>query len=269
MNTPVPFRIAIAAALATVLIPRTTHATEIVAHRGASHAAPENTLAAFRLAWEEKADAIELDTYLTTDGRIAVIHDGTTKRTATLDKKVSEQTLAELQSLDAGTWKNAKWAGEKIPSLEQVLAAQPEGKRIYIEIKCGPEILPELTRVIRASQCKSAQLVIIGFGYETMKAAKAAHPELEVLWITTPKKDSGGLQPPVEELIEKARAAGVDGLDLDFHFAIDAAFVSKVHTAKLKLGVWTVDAPETAKALKAAGVDAITTNKPALIRGED
>jgi glycerophosphoryl diester phosphodiesterase len=142
----------------------------------------------------------------------------------------------------------------------------PAGKRVFIEIKCGPEILPELAKVLSASSCKPKQVAIIGFGHATMKQAKAILPEHEVSWIVKPEKNSAGLKPPVEDLIRKAHDAGLDGLDLDQSFPIDATFVSKVREAKLKLYVWTVDSPKTARALKAAGVDGITTNCPGLLR---
>jgi glycerophosphoryl diester phosphodiesterase len=241
-------------------------AAEIIAHRGASADAPENTLAAFHLAWEQKADAIELDVYATRDGKIAVIHDPNTKRTTGLNRKVDAQTMDELRKLDAGAWKADRWKGERIPSLDEVLAVMPAGKRVFVEIKCGPEILPELARVVAASPCKPNQVAIIGFGHETMKQAKALLPEHEVSWVVKPEKNSAGRKPSVEELIQKARDAGLDGLDLDQSFPIDAAFASKVREAKLKLYVWTVDSPKTAKALVAAGVDGITTNRPGLLR---
>jgi glycerophosphoryl diester phosphodiesterase len=241
-------------------------AVEIVAHRGASHDAPENTLPAFRLGWEQKADACELDAYLTRDGKIAVIHDPTTKSTAGLDRKVAEQTLEELRKLDAGIWKGPQWKGGKIPSLEEVLAIVPEGKKLLIEIKCGPEILPELVRVIGAAPCKPEQLVVIGFNYKTVTKAKVLLPKLSVQWIARPKKDSGGLEPTADVLIEKARAANLDGLNLESTFPIDSAFVARFHAAKLTLHVWTVDTPADARRFRAAGVDGITTNRPALIR---
>src|SRR4051812_33505820 len=78
---------------------------EIVAHRGASYDAPENTVAAIKLAWEQKADASEFDVYLTKDGQIVISHDANTKRTTGVDKKVAEQTLEEIRRLDAGKWK--------------------------------------------------------------------------------------------------------------------------------------------------------------------
>src|SRR4051794_20206839 len=102
---------------------------QIIAHRGASHDAPENTLAAVRLAWAQHADAVEIDVHLTRDGRLAVIHDPDTQRTAGIPQLVTETTLADLQRLDAGAWKGASFAGEKIPALEDVFALVPAGKR--------------------------------------------------------------------------------------------------------------------------------------------
>lgn len=252
-----------------MLLVASASAVEIIAHRGASHDAPENTMASFRLAWEQKADAIELDIYLTSDGRIAVIHDPTTKRTAGLDKKISEQTFDELRSLDAGSWRGPQWRAEKIPSLAEVLASMPEGKQVFIEIKCGPEVLPELAKVIGAAPCKPSQIVFIGFNYDTMRQAKALLPQIEMQWIVQPGKDSGGLEPSIDSLIEKATTAKLDGLDLSSGFAIDSAFVARVHAAKLKLNVWTVDSPGDARRFREAGVDAITTNRPALLRGSE
>jgi len=98
---------------------------EIIAHRGASHDAPENTLAAVNLAWQQNADAVEIDVHLSRDGQIVVIHDENTRKTAGLNKNVSEQTLAELRRLDVGRWKGRQWAGEKIPVLAEVLGALP------------------------------------------------------------------------------------------------------------------------------------------------
>src|SRR5690349_6499814 len=122
-------------------------AVDIVAHRGASFDAPENTVASAKLGWEQKADAVEIDIYLSKDGRIVVLHDADTKRTAGSVGKVVESTAEHLRTLDAGSWKGADWKGEKIPFLEEIIATVPEGGRLFIEIKCGPEILPELERV--------------------------------------------------------------------------------------------------------------------------
>ncbi|MHA3771258.1 glycerophosphodiester phosphodiesterase [Verrucomicrobiota bacterium sgz303538] len=242
-------------------------AVEIIAHRGASYDAPENTVASFKLGWEQKADADELDIYLSKDGQIVVMHDGTTKRTAGVDKKIVEQDLAELRALDAGKWKGDQWAGEKIPTLAEALETMPAGKRFFIEIKCKSEILPELKRVLEASKKSTEQLVIIGFDYATMLQAKQAFPKIPVYWLASPTADKKtGKVPTVDELIEKAKAAKVDGLNLNFNFPIDAAFTAKVKSAGLGLYVWTVDDADVAAKLVAAGVDGITTNRPAWLR---
>src|SRR5688572_19130995 len=94
---------------------------EFIGHRGASFDAPENTVAAIKLAWEQKADGAEFDVYLTKDGKVAVIHDATTKRTAGADLKVAGSTLTELRALDVGRWKGEKFTGEKIPTLDEML----------------------------------------------------------------------------------------------------------------------------------------------------
>lgn len=107
-----------------------TSAVDIIGHRGASHDAPENTLAAFKLGWEQGADAVELDIWLTKDGKIVCLHDADTKRTTGVLKKAADSTLAELRTLDAGTWKDAKWRGEKIPTLTEALAAIPRRQAI-------------------------------------------------------------------------------------------------------------------------------------------
>ena len=109
----------------------------LTAHRGASHNAPENTMAAFNLAWQENADGIEGDFYLTSDGQIVCIHDATTARTGDIDLTVATSTLAELKAVDVGSWKGSEWSGEQIPTLEEVLSCIPTGKYIQIEIKAG------------------------------------------------------------------------------------------------------------------------------------
>jgi glycerophosphoryl diester phosphodiesterase len=242
-------------------------AVEIIGHRGASYDAPENTLASFKLGYQQKADADELDIYLTKDGKIIVIHDSNTYRTTGVSNKVATATFDDLRRLDAGQF--GKWKGkgfsEKLPSLAEVLAIIPEGRRLFIEIKCGPEVLPELGRVLNRAGRKPEQTVLIGFGYETMKQAKAAFPHLQALWLAGADGKTKKY-PPVEDLIQKAKAAKLDGLDLEQGFPMDIGFVQKVHAAGLKLYTWTVDDPEVARKESAAGVEGITTNRPGWLR---
>ena len=114
---------------------------QIIAHRGASGDAPENTLAAFRLAWEQEADGIEMDLHLSRDGKIVVFHDKTLRRTAGVRGRVCDKTWDELRCLDVGLWKDPRWRGERIPLLEEALEVVPLGKSVWLELKGGPEIL--------------------------------------------------------------------------------------------------------------------------------
>src|SRR5689334_1007095 len=116
----------------------------IIGHRGASHDAPENTLAAIRLGYEQGADFVEVDLRLTADKQIVLLHDADTKRTTSVEGKVTERTVKELQTLDAGSFKDAKWKGEKIPTLKEALAVIPRGRGMFLELKSGPEIVPPL-----------------------------------------------------------------------------------------------------------------------------
>jgi len=240
---------------------------EIIGHRGASHDAPENTVASFKLGWEQQADADELDIYLTKDGKVLVSHDASTKRITGVDKKIADSTVEELQALDAGSFKGEQWKGEKLPTLAEVLATIPEGKRIFIEIKCGAEVLPELENVMKASGRKPEQLVIIGFSHAVMQAARQRLPQAPIYWIVSPKADKEtGQYPPIEDLIDKAKEAGLSGLDLDAKYPLDATAVAKVKAAGLRLYTWTVDDIALAQKLTAAGVDGLTTNRPGWLR---
>jgi glycerophosphoryl diester phosphodiesterase len=242
-------------------------AVEIIAHRGASHDAPENTLAAVKLGWKQANDGVEIDIHLTKDGKIVAIHDFDTKRTAGKDLPVVEQTLEELRKLDAGAWKGDEFRGERIPTLDEILATVPEGKRLFIEIKCGPEILPEMVRAIQRSGKKPEQLVVIAFGYETLRASKELLPELEHYFLAGYRQDrETGEFPRLEDVIERSVAAGFEGINLDYRWPIDRDFVAQAREAGLKFYVWTVDDPAVALALRDAGVDGITTNRPLLIQ---
>ena len=236
--------------------------TKIIAHRGASHDAPENTLASIQLGWEQNADAVEIDVQFSKDGHIVVIHDDNTRKTAGVRKEVSAQTLAELKALDVGRWKHVKWAGERIPTLQEAFATIPEGKRLFVEIKCGTECISKFSEDFESSGKKPNQVVPIGFSLETMRRLKRALPELEVCWIAEFKPTLRGWSPTSDKLITQAKAAGLDGLDLSGKGPVDSRFTIKVHEAGLKLYIWTVDSPEKARDLIRARVDGITTNRP-------
>ena len=157
--------------------------TITVAHRGASADAPENTIAAFKSAWQQGADVIEGDFQLTSDGQIVCIHDADTLRVSGARLVVKESTLAELRQLDMGWHFQDQSFSEKIPTIEQVFATIPENKQILIEIKCGVEILPVLMQQIQRSNLDMSQIGVIAFDQEVIKQCKLIEPRLIALWL--------------------------------------------------------------------------------------
>lgn len=240
---------------------------QIVGHRGSSYEAPENTLASVNLSWKEKADGTEIDVYLSKDGKIVVIHDKSTKRTTGVEKIVAESTLEELRALDAGSWKNARYRGEKIPTLEEVLKTIPANKQLFIEVKCGPEIIPELQRVLKAGKRKDSETVIISFNADVIAGCEKVMPQLVSYWVVGLYARGGRTTPSAEALIDKAREIKADGLDLSANEAVlTADFAKKILEAKLLLGVWTVNDVELARKMIKVGVQAITTDRPGWLR---
>lgn len=242
-------------------------ATEIVSHRGESADAPENTLAAFRLAWERKVPAIELDVHLTKDDRLIVCHDPDTKRTTGTSMVIAKSTLAELRTLDAGRWKGERWAGEKLPTLEEALATIPDGARCFIEVKVGPEAVPALVSAVDGSGKCPEQLAVIAFNAKTIAESKRRLPQFEAYWLSSFRQDkaTGVWSPTVDELIEQAKSIKADGLDLSYQGPIDREFVQRVKAEKLKFFVWTVDDTTVARKFADLGVDGITTNRGAVL----
>lgn len=246
-------------------------AVQIVAHRGASHDAPENTLAAQKLAWEQKADAVETDIHLSKDGLLVVMHDKTTKRTAGREGAVVEMTMAELKTLDAGSWKAPQFAGEKIPVLDEQLALIPAGKRMLVEIKIGPEIVPELKRALARSGATEKKITIISFNFDSLVEVRKQLPRYETLWLLSYRSPEAAKKaktpnPTVDEMIQRAKAARLTGLDLQHTWPLTAADVKKIRDAGLQLHVWTVDDVAIAKRWIDLGVASITTNRPGWLR---
>jgi len=241
---------------------------EIIAHRGSAHLAPENTLAAFQLGWQETT-ICELDVRQTADGKLVVIHDDSTRRTTGVDLKVAEQSLSELQQLDAGSGKGEQWRGEKVPSLEEVIAAMPADKKLLVEIKVGPEIMPELVRVIRTSR-KEKQLILQSFFPWVCTEVKKAFPHLPVYLLVACNQDAQTevWSPTIYQVIMEARKNELDGISANDTPVIDASAVQAVHAARLRLNIWTVDQMEEARRLDGLGVDGIITNRPGWLRSQ-
>gem|GEM_PF-176629 len=241
----------------------------IIAHRGGSYDAPENTLASFRLGYEHGADGDELDIHLTKDNQVVVMHDYDTERVGGSKKKIADSTLAELQQFNIGAW--GKWTNhpfnEKIPTLAQALATVPAGKKMFIEIKTGPEIIPALEKVLAETKLTPEQTIIITFNYDSAIAAKKTFPNRKTYWLVGYAKDkTTGKFPELAETIQKANAAHVDGLDLNFNWPLTKETVGQIKAAGLECHVWTVDEPDKAREMVEAGVDSITTNRPKFLR---
>ena len=259
-----------AACIALIHSAAPAFAAEIIGHRGASHDAPENTLAAVNLAWRQQADAVEIDVHLSKDGRIVVIHDKSTKKLASKNRLVKSQTLAELKTLDVGRWKGKAWAGERIPTLAEVLATIPKGKRLFIEVKCGLEVVAELKSVLKSTKTRPRRTAVVGFSLETMTAVKRTMPEIEVYLVAkqTRSKLTRRWKPSIAALIRKAKSAKLDGLDLNASKALNRTSVARIKQAGLKVYVWTVNSPKEAMRLKDAGVDGIATDRPGWLRAQ-
>lgn len=226
---------------------------KIIAHRGASYLAPENTVAAARLAWESKADAVECDIYLSKDHRIICLHDATTERTTGENYKISETESSILRKLDAGSFKDPKYKGEKLPYLHELIRTVPQGKELVVELKCGPEVLPFLKETVERYR-KDRIYSFICFNINTIIETKKYFPGDCCCWLCS-KADQ------LDANFSKVSEAGLDGVSL--HYSIINEDVMK-RAAALKLDVysWTVDDPAEAKRLIAHGVKAITTNRP-------
>jgi glycerophosphoryl diester phosphodiesterase len=238
----------------------------IVAHRGASSDAPENTLPAFQLAWEQGADAIEGDYHLTSDGHIVCIHNKTTGKYTNVDWEVKTRRLKELRTLDVGVYKGEQFAGTRIPLISEVFATVPPGKKIYIEVKCGKEIAPNLLKEIKRSGLSNEQIVIIAFDKEVIREVKAQAPQLKANWLVSFKKDDkGNRTPTLASVLATLSDIQADGLSSNPDLTTET-FVAKVRGYGLEYHVWTVDDPELAQQLLDWGTQSITTNVPGAMR---
>jgi glycerophosphoryl diester phosphodiesterase len=237
----------------------------LIAHRGASYKAPENTLPSFLLAWEEEADGIETDIHLTRDGRLACIHDADTHRITGTKHVVAESTLADLQALDAGSWKGPEWTGARIPALEEVLATVPLGKFAYIEIKCAPSAVPVLEAVLHGCDFPHDQTVLMSFDAETASRCKQTLPQCKVLWLAHVQEnpDTGRPEPQPKTILDILSDTHADGAGLR---GATPEIAAALHQAGRELHVWTVNDPAQLPALLAMGVSAITTDHPAALR---
>ena len=250
----------------------------IVAHRGSSAQAPENTLPAFQLAWKQGADAIETDLQLTKDGHIVCFHDKDTKRVNGQQLNIADATLEELRQLDVGniqpqdcgralrSWNGDQYKGVRIPTSAEVFATVPAGKKIFIEIKCGPEIIDPLLRELASSGLTPDQVVVIGFDSALLKSLKERDPKWQTAWLCSFEKRANG-RPRIDpakilKTLKEMKALAL----MSGRGDVDKGLLDQIRTAGIEHYVWTINDPKLAPAYRAQGVDAIITDLPAEMR---
>jgi len=236
---------------------------EVIGHRGASTEAPENTLAANDLAFQQKADGIEVDVRLTKDKQLVCMHDKSAFRTAGKKNLIKESTLNQLKSLDVGKWKGEKWSGEAIPSLHEVLSEMPLDKKIFIDVKEGIETIDPLIEDIQKNKLDPKYISIISFHQEVVKRVKQAMESLTVNFLIAFSSPKEFLD---EEVLLKLLEFNLDGVGAENHSRLSRNFVELISEKNKKVHVWTVDDINQAKKYKEMGLSSITTNVPGLIK---
>jgi glycerophosphoryl diester phosphodiesterase len=248
-----------------------------IGHRGASAYAPEHTFAAYDLALEQGADYIEIDLQMSADGVLVALHDKTLNRTADAPEGVPEhycrglvstKTLEQIKMCDAGSWFSPEYAGEQIPTLEEIFQRYGTSVNYYIETK-NPEAAPgmeeELLRLmgeygLLEPAAENWQVLIQSFSAESLMKIHELEPSLPLIqlyWAGTSKS----IQRDLEAV--SAYAVGIGPYKQD----VDAALVEAAHEHCLAVHPYTVNTQEEMEALIALGVDGMFTNNPDLLDG--
>jgi glycerophosphoryl diester phosphodiesterase len=235
----------------------------LVAHRGASGLAPENTIAAFQLALAMDVDGIELDVHRTVDGVIVAAHDSTVDRTTGANGRIGAMEWARLRELDAGSWFNRlhpelakpEFSAQRIPSLEDVIALAGGKAHLYIEIK-DPDLYPEsfeseLLSLVRRHRMED-HVTFLSFSRHSLKKMKALETSIRTGLLISRRAGD----PCRAALSLKANGLAV------LHKLLAPDFVAKIQGAGLELAAWTVDSAEDLGKMRTAQVDAIITNHP-------
>ena len=230
---------------------------EVIAHRGYSARAPENTLAAIDLAIEAGADAIEFDLHTAGDGNPVLFHDPMLSRTTSGVGPVRRRTVEQLKRLDAGSWFGAEFAGEKIPAFRDALEHVGDRvARIYAEVK-GFRELEELDRMVRfaAETGQKERTIFIALNWTLLDRMRSQDASLRIGYIVDDAESA-------EEALR--RATGDRSALIDFKAELlldDPSLASRARDAGIALAAWTVDDPSDASRLLQMGVPRITTNE--------
>lgn len=247
----------------------------LVAHRGASHDAPENTLASLRLAIEQGAAAIEFDVWATQDGVPVLSHDAGLARTTNWKARraadvsfdvpgdVREATLAQLRTLDVGAWKGERWAGERIATLEEALEVLRGRSIAVIEIK-DPTVVEAVARVVTKLGMEDA-IQVISFHDEVVARVHELLPSVPTSLLVGGAIPARPSSSDALELLARTRRVHASTLSVNAAW-VSEAFARTCRERGIALAVWTVDDPIAARALARLGVAAITSNRVPLVR---
>ncbi len=228
------------------------------AHQGASAAAPANTLAAFRLAAEMGADGVELDAQVCRDGEVVVIHDFTVDRTTDGQGAVRRMTLAQLKELDAGRWFDPTFAGERIPTLQEVFDALGHRLLINVELKSLPGrsrgLEAEVVRLIEDHNL-TYRIIVSSFNPFSLRTVRRLNPNVPIALLYAPDQ-------PV--FLRRAWLAMLapHSFRHPHHRLVDERLMAWAQQKDCRVNTWTVDEPDEMRRLLALGVDGIITNHP-------
>jgi glycerophosphoryl diester phosphodiesterase len=231
----------------------------VLGHRGASVEAPENTLAAFRLAVAQGADGVELDVRCCGTGEVVVVHDADLARVAGVPLRVEQASFAELRALDVGAWKGERFRGERIPTLREALEATA-GAYVNVELKSAGRDLRLAAAAARAVASARAErrVIVSSFDYRLLVAFRLAAPALPIGLLFDAEVPGRAARWLGERLL--GAAAIHPGREV-----IRDGDVAAWRRRGFAVNVWTVDDPDEARRLAAQGVASIITNVPSRI----
>jgi len=248
-----------AARPAAAPLPKQTR-PHVVAHRGCCREAPENTLAAIRRAAELRCDAIEFDVHVTADGKIAVIHDATLERTTSGTGAVVETPMAQIQALDAGSWFSADFAGERVPTLEEVIEASGRSM-MAVHVRCHENESDRAERAI-VEALRNAGAVertwIIHHTRHGLYRFRKLEEALRLCWL--PRDGGRDL-----EYIDDAFYMGYRIIQPTFR-VVTREFVEYAHAKQMWINVFWADEEELMRQLTELNVNGILTNEPAVLQ---
>jgi glycerophosphoryl diester phosphodiesterase len=227
----------------------------VIAHRGASRAAPENTLSAMKKAIEFGADYAECDVFQTKDGEIVLFHDEEMERTTGKEGMIWDYTLAELKGLEVGSWFKEEFRGEPIPTLREVIKLVKGKIKLNIEVKISgndPNIVQKVVDIIR-SENFSQECMVTSFEKPVIEKVKEIAPEVITGFIFDEEHPPDIFKGNWEYVCSKRNI-------------VDEAFVQKAKQKGKRLNVWTVNYPAEMKKFIDLGVDGIITDVPDLLR---